>query len=99
RIVELTRDCAALAGEKVVARDRRPRREVVARTFLDERGELARLREIETRRDSVERLEREGDLGQVGFSGAPSHPVHRSVHPRGARLDGGDRRRGGEAEV
>ena len=55
--------------------------------------------QVEPRRDPVERLERERDLEQVGVAGPLAHPVDRSLHPGRAGLDGGDRRRGAEAEV
>ena len=60
---------------------------------------LARLRQVEPRRDPVERLERERDLDQVGVPGPLAHPVDRALHPRRARLDGRDRGCRAEPEV
>ena len=62
-------------------------------------GESARLRQVEPRRDAVERLERERDLDQVGVAGALAHAVDRALHPRRAGLDRGDGAAVRQAEV
>ena len=71
----------------------------VPAALLHEPRERPRLRQVEPRRDPVQRLERERDLDQVGVPRPLAHPVDRSLHPRRARLHGGDRGGGPEPEV
>ena len=63
------------------------------------RESVARLGQVEPRRDAVERLERERDLDQVGVPRPLAHPVDRALHPRRARLHGRDRSGRAEPEV
>ena len=71
---------------------------VCPRALHEPRGSSLTRSEPETRRDPVQRLERESDLDEVGVSCLP-HPVHRPLHPGRAGLNGCHRCRGREAEV
>src|SRR6187431_494694 len=99
RVVELRGDGAGLPDEEVLAGDRLPGRQRRAGELLHEAGERAGLLDAKARRDAVERLEREGDLDEVGVAGALPHPVHRPLDPGRAGLHRCDRGRRGEPEV
>ena len=53
----------------------------VLRPLRDEARERASLRQVEPRRNAVERFERERDLDEVGVAGPLAHAVDRALHP------------------
>src|SRR5579859_4549601 len=69
RVVELAGHGAALAREQRLARERLPRLKLVARGSLHELGHRPQALEMQASRNSVQRLEGERHLAQVGVAG------------------------------
>src|SRR5439155_17189327 len=81
RVVELARDGAALAREEVLADERLPRLERVARDLPYAPRDNAHAVEPQRRLDPVEPAQRERDLRQARVPGALAHAVDRPVNP------------------